>query len=36
MDDECGPIGGTLGRGDQGTRIQPAQVAFVRHKTHKT
>jgi hypothetical protein len=36
QDDECGAIGGTLGRGNQSTRKNPVPVLFVHHKSYMT
>jgi hypothetical protein len=34
MMDECGTIGGIIGRGIRSTRRRPAPVPFVNHKSH--
>jgi hypothetical protein len=35
-DDECGAVGGMIGRGNQSTQQNPPQCRFVHHKSHMT
>jgi hypothetical protein len=35
-DDECGVVGGMNGKGNRSTRINPAPVSLVHHKSHMT
>jgi hypothetical protein len=35
-DDECGAVGGLIGKGNKRTSGKPAPVHFVHHKSHNT